>query len=165
MLAVTALGKAKQARWSYGLAALAVTAAWVAGCASVPAPGPQATLPPKSEAAPPLVRKPSRLGLVLGGGAAKGFAHIGVIQVLEEAGVHPDLVVGTSAGSLVAALYASGKSGQDLQKLALSMDEASFSDWRLPLFKPGVLRGEALARFVSANVKSRQIQEGFLLLL
>lgn len=159
MLAVTALGKAKQARWSYGLAALAVTAAWVAGCASVPAPGPQATLPPKSEAAPPLVRKPPRLGLVLGGGAARGFAHIGVIQVLEEAGVHPDLVVGTSAGSLVAALYASGKSGQDLQKLALSMDEASFSDWRLPLFKPGVLRGEALARFVSANLKSRQIQD------
>jgi len=96
---------------------------------------------------------------VLGGGAARGFAHIGVIQVLEEAGVHPDLVVGTSAGSLVAALYASGKSGQDLQKLALSMDEASFSDWRLPLFKPGVLRGEALARFVSANLKSRQIQD------
>jgi NTE family protein len=45
------------------------------------------------------------LGLALGGGAARGFAHIGVIQVLEEAGIRPDLVVGTSAGSLVAALY------------------------------------------------------------
>ena len=50
--------------------------------------------------------KPPKVGLALGGGAARGFAHIGVIQVLEEAGLRPDLVVGTSAGSLVAALGA-----------------------------------------------------------
>ncbi len=69
------------------------------------------------------------------------------------------MVVGTSAGSVVAALYASGKSGQELQAVAETMDEASFSDWRLPFFKPGVLKGEALARFVSAQVGARQIQE------
>ena len=50
--------------------------------------------------------KPPRIGLALGGGAARGFAHIGVIQVLEENGLKPDLIAGTSAGSLVAALYA-----------------------------------------------------------
>jgi NTE family protein len=100
-----------------------------------------------------------RLGLALGGGAAKGFAHIGVIQVLEEAGIRPSLVVGTSAGSLVAALYASGLKGAPLQALAESMDEAMFADWRLPLGRPGLLRGEALARFVSQQVKGRQIQE------
>ncbi len=99
------------------------------------------------------------IGLVLGGGAARGFAHIGVIQGLEEAGIHPDLVVGTSAGSVVAALYASGKSGGELQKVAQSMDEASLSDWRFPFFKPGVLKGEALARFISAQVSARQIQD------
>ncbi len=99
------------------------------------------------------------IGLVLGGGAARGFAHIGVIQGLEEAGIRPDLVVGTSAGSVVAALYASGKSGGELQKVAQSMDEASLSDWRFPFFKPGVLKGEALARFISAQVSARQIQD------
>ena len=53
------------------------------------------------------------------GGAARGFAHIGVIQVLEEAGIKPELVVGTSAGSLVAAVYAYGKTGPKLRALAL----------------------------------------------
>lgn len=130
--------------------------ALVGGCAQVPpqsapvAPTVPVTIAPK---------KPPKVGLVLGGGAARGFAHIGVIQALEEAGLRPDLVVGTSAGSVVAALYASGKSGQALQKVAETMDEASFSDWRLPLFKPGMLKGEALARFVSAQVNARQIQE------
>ncbi len=99
------------------------------------------------------------MGLALGGGAARGFAHIGVIQALEEAGIFPEVVVGTSAGSVVAALYASGKNGQALQKIAQSMDEASFSDWQLPLFKPGLLKGEALARFIRTQVNSRQIQD------
>jgi len=52
--------------------------------------------------------------LVLGDGAERGFARIGVIQALEEAGIRPDLVVGTSAGSVVAALYASGKTAKEL---------------------------------------------------
>jgi NTE family protein len=103
-------------------------------------------------------KKAPRLGLVLGGGAARGFAHIGVIQVLEEAGIHPDLVVGTSAGALVAALYASGKSGDQLQKVAEIMEEATFADWTLPIFSRGLLRGEAMARYVSTQVKGRLIE-------
>ena len=114
---------------------------------------------PESVVVAPVTRKPPVIGLVLGGGAARGFAHIGVIQALEEAGIRPDLVVGTSAGSVVAALFASGKDGGELQKVAQSMDEASLSDWRFPFFKPGVLKGEALARFISAQVGGRQIQE------
>jgi len=70
-----------------------------------------------------------------------------VIQVLEEAGLRPDLVVGTSAGSLVAVLYASGRTGAQLQQVAEGMDEAAFTDWTLPLFNRGVLKGEALARY------------------
>jgi len=130
---------------------------FLAGCASVstqkPAPVSVTT------AVVPAALKPPIIGLVLGGGAARGFAHIGVIQALEEAGIRPDLVVGTSAGSVVAALYASGKNGKELQKVAESMEEASFSDWRLPFFKPGVLKGEALARFISSQVGGRQIQD------
>ena len=126
------------------------------GCSSVPMR--QTASEPVITSVPQVTRAP-KIGLVLGGGAARGFAHIGVIQALEEAGIRPDLVVGTSAGSVVAALYASGKGGKELQKIAESMDEASFSDWRLPFFKPGVFKGEALARFISGQVSGRQIQD------
>ena len=105
------------------------------------------------------VRRPPRIGLALGGGAARGFAHVGVIQVLEEAGIRPELVTGTSAGSLVAALYASGRQGPQLQRIADTMDEATFADWTLPLFSRGMLRGDALARYVSQQVGGRRIEE------
>jgi NTE family protein len=86
------------------------------------------------------------IGLALGGGAARGFAHIGVIQVLEEAGIRPALAAGTSAGSLVAALWASGLDGQALARLGTTMDEAALADWAFP--GRGLLRGDALARYV-----------------
>jgi NTE family protein len=98
-----------------------------------------------------------KIGLALGGGAARGFAHIGVIQVLEEAGIKLDLVVGTSAGSLVAAIYASGKTGAQLQTVAETMEEAALTDWTLPFISRGMLRGEALARYVSGQVGGRKI--------
>jgi NTE family protein len=80
-----------------------------------------------------------------------------VIQVLEENGIRPDLVVGTSAGSLVAALYASGHNGQALAKLADTMDEATITDWSFPL--RGVIRGEALARYVRTQTGNRTIEQ------
>lgn len=130
-------------------------AALLAACAGPPKP----STPDAPPAPPPAVPKvPPKVGLALGGGAARGFAHVGVIQVLEEAGIKPSLVVGTSAGSLVAALYASGRNAQQLQQVALGMDEAAFADWTLPLFNRGVLRGEALARYVNAQVGNRLIE-------
>jgi NTE family protein len=66
---------------------------------------------------------------------------VGVIQVLEQHGIRPDLVVGTSAGSLVAALYASGKNGRELEQAALAMEEASLTDWTLPFRQPGDVAG------------------------
>jgi NTE family protein len=82
-----------------------------------------------------------------------------VIQVLEEAGIQPQLVAGTSAGSLVAAIYASGKKGDELQRVALTMEEAAIADWTLPIFSRGMLRGEALARYVNTQVRSRLIED------
>jgi NTE family protein len=108
---------------------------------------------------PAAPKKPLRLGLALGGGAARGFAHVGVIQVLEEAGIHPHLVVGTSAGSLVAALYASGKNGAQLQRVAETMEEATLTDWTIPWLSRGMMRGDALARYVSAQTGGRRIEE------
>jgi NTE family protein len=105
-----------------------------------------------------VVKVPPRIGLALGGGAARGFAHIGVIQVLEEAGIHPALVSGTSAGSLVAAIYASGKTGAQLQRVADTMEEATIADWTLPIFSRGMLRGEALARYVNTQVGGKLIE-------
>jgi NTE family protein len=103
------------------------------------------------------VLRPPRIGLALGGGAARGFAHIGVIQVLEDAGIKPDLVVGTSAGSLIAALYASGRSGQELAATALTMDEGAITDWAFP--SRGLIRGEALARYVREQTGGRSIEQ------
>lgn len=124
------------------------------GCANAPPTSPVIETP-ATIAAP---KTPPKIGLALGGGAARGFAHVGVIQVLEEAGIPPVLVTGTSAGSLVAALYASGKNGAQLQKVAESMDESTIADWTLPLFGRGVLRGEALAKYVNAQVGQKLIE-------
>lgn len=117
-------------------------------------------VPPVVTSPPTIVAKLSpRIGLALGGGAARGFAHVGVIQVLEENGIRPVLVTGTSAGSLVAAMYASGKTGAQLQRVAETMEEAAITDWTLPIFSRGMLRGEALARYVNSQVGSRLIEE------
>ena len=139
---------------------LATGLAWLlVGCSSLPPSVPDPQTPPV--VTPPLVepaRRAPRLGLALGGGAARGFAHVGVIQVLEQNGIRPDLVVGTSAGSLVAALYASGKNGAELERTALAMEEATLTDWTLPFNGRGMLRGDALARYVRQAVDGRLIE-------
>ena len=77
-------------------------------------------------------RKPV-IGLALGAGAARGFAHVGVIKALESQGIRPDVVVGSSAGSVIAALLASGATGNEINRLALNLDEATIADCGLPL--------------------------------
>ena len=138
------------------------------GCASVApvsvvtteAPPSQTVVnPPVTVVQPVPIRRPVHLGLALGGGAARGFAHVGVIQVLEEAGLKPSHVVGTSAGSLVAALYASGKSVPELRKAAETMEEAEITDWMVPLLNRGALRGEALAKYVNTQVGGRNLEQ------
>ena len=136
------------------LLALAATAALVA-CQSTP---PVAVSPSLSPEKPPRpAPRPPRIGLALGGGAARGFAHIGVIQVLEEGGIKADLVVGTSAGSLVAALYAAGRAGPELARTALAMDESAITDWSFP--GRGLIRGDALARYVREQTGGRTIEQ------
>jgi NTE family protein len=105
-------------------------------------------------------RKKPVIGLALGGGAARGFAHIGVIKALESQGIFPNLVVGTSAGSVIAALYASGYRGTELQKIALSLDEAAITDWALPFSGRfgGMIKGDALQAMVNRLVKNQAIE-------
>jgi NTE family protein len=143
------------------------------GCASVKPPETNVVKTPVAIETPVSVAKPAEptvsepvvplkvlhLGLALGGGAARGFAHVGVIQVLEDAGIQPELVVGTSAGSLVAALYASGKNSTQLRRVAETMEEAEITDWMMPILNRGALRGEALARYVNNQVGNRLIEQ------
>jgi NTE family protein len=143
-------------RWA--VAAAAALPVLLAGCQTAPPAVPAAPLAsPPTATTPAPAPRPPRIGLALGGGAARGFAHIGVIQVLEEAGIRPDLVVGTSAGSLVAALYASGKNGRELAVLAQSMDEGAITDWSFP--GRGLIRGEALARYVREHTGAKRIEQ------
>lgn len=116
--------------------------------------------PPANVKPAPVPRK-VKVGLALGGGAARGFAHIGVIKALEANGIMPDLVVGTSAGSLVGALYAAGNNGSALQKMAIDMDEGAISDWSVPFFSgpTGVLKGEGLQNYVNRAVQGQPIEK------
>jgi NTE family protein len=140
------------------LLAAASAAMFVAACkttfgtASKP---PEIPEPPRLDGGPPKGVKP-KIGLALGGGAARGFAHIGVIKALETSEITPDLIVGTSAGSVVGALYAAGFSAFEIQRLALQLAESDFTDWAL--FDRGFLKGEALEAFVNKQVNKRPIE-------
>ncbi|MBU3630767.1 patatin-like phospholipase family protein [Polynucleobacter sp. AP-Melu-500A-A1] len=101
------------------------------------------------------------VGLVLGAGAARGFAHVGVIKALEAQGIRPDIVVGSSAGSVIAALFASGVAGNELNRLALNLDEATIADWGLPFAGRfgGLIKGDALQNMVNREVQNKTIEQ------
>ncbi len=146
-----------------GRVVLAGLAGLLVACGSAPVLPPSVPAQDKAQAPEPAAalpeRRQARIGLALGGGAARGFAHVGVIQVLEEAGLQPQVVAGTSAGSLVAALYASGKNSHELRRVAETMEEAEITDWMMPILNRGALRGEALARYVNTQVAGRPIEQ------
>ena len=138
-----------------------ITAAALAACTFTTTHMPEVTHPPR---AAPLAKAPGGHGiaLVLSGGSARGFAHIGVIKVLEEARIRPDLVVGASAGSIVGALYAAGMSAADLEILSRQADGALVdeTDWLrlLRLKSLGLYAGNALHAFVGEHVGHRLIE-------
>jgi NTE family protein len=110
---------------------------------------------------PPAVEVPQlpplKIGLALGGGAAKGFAHIGVIKMLEANGIHADVVAGTSAGSVVGALYASGMDPFLMQQKAVALDESSIRD--VKLFGGGLIEGKALQDYVNTQVGGKPMEK------
>lgn len=96
------------------------------------------------------------VALVLGGGGRRGFAHVGAIKALDQAGVRPDLVVGTSAGALIGAMYAAGIQGLELERMALALSLRDFVTY-VP-FEGVKLRGGALADYVNRQVGGRAIE-------
>jgi NTE family protein len=133
-----------------------VVCTMVAGCSLMPG-APSPSPPPPKPTVAPLPAVAPKIALVLGGGAARGFSHVGVIKALEAQGIVPDLIVGTSAGSFVGALYAGGYGGFDLQRVALQLEDALLSDWSLP--DRGFIRGEALQNFVNKAVQDRPLEK------
>lgn len=125
--------------------------------------------PPRFETLPPnpssgMTSKPM-VALVLSGGSARGFAHLGVIKVLEEIGLIPDLIVGVSAGSMAGVAYASGMSAQQLMDASAKLDTLLMTDFTMPnLGQPilrrelGFIQGERLQAFVNQLVANRPLQ-------
>lgn len=114
------------------------------------------TPPVPTVAVKPMPAPRIRIGLALGGGAAKGFAHIGVIKMLEANGLRVEVVSGTSAGSVVGALYASGMDAFQMQQQAFALDEAKIRD--VSLFSGGVVKGQKLQDYVNELVGGRTIE-------
>lgn len=116
------------------------------------------TLSPQPAAPKPVIVRPApKIALVLGGGGTRGFAHIGVIKALEAQGIVPDIIVGTSVGAVVGALYAYGYNGFELQKLAMQMEEQSVIDLAWP--DRGIFKGDMLQKFINNAVKQTPIEK------
>ena len=136
--------------------AIVVAALLLAGCALTPREYPE-LVTPRAAAIEPLRAERPLVALVLGAGGSRGFAHIGVIKALEAAGVQIDIVVGSSAGAVVAALYAGGKDAAQLEKLALEVEDSDLID--LTFFGPGRVQGEALQNYVNRVLGNRSIEQ------
>lgn len=136
-------------------ALLSPLAALLGGCAAFDYTGADAPLalqtPPRLEPAP-------RIALVLGSGGPRGYAHIGVLRVLEGASITPDVVVGSSVGALIGAFWASGLSAAEIDRL-------SFEGGPLTVFDPspfadrGWIHGQKLQDYVNRGVGGRRIEE------
>jgi NTE family protein len=98
-----------------------------------------------------------KIGLVLSGGGARGFAHLGVIQALNEKGIYPDVISGTSAGAIIGVLYADGHSPEDILKL---MDGSSRLDFMRPaLPREGLLQINAILKILKSSLRAKKFEE------
>ncbi len=129
--------------------------ALVAGCALQPSEFNGDGAPRQAEIVPLRSERPL-VALALGGGGARGFAHIGVIKALEDAGIEADIVTGASSGAIVAALYASGRRGGELWNIALTLERDDMVDF--VLVGEGWVKGEALQNFVNRQVDGKPIE-------
>jgi NTE family protein len=119
-----------------------------------------ATAPVAPAGAAPEPPRP-KLALVLGGGAARGFAHVGVIRVLEQEKIPVDLVVGTSVGSLIGAIWAAEQNSFELEWTAFQLEKDDLLDYGLltAVLGMGLAKGEKLEAFVKSHVKTQNIEE------
>lgn len=120
----------------------------LAGCTTIPSPSslPEAQVRPK-------------IALVLGGGAARGFAHVGVIRALEQEKIPIDMIVGTSVGSLIGGLYAHHGNSFELEWTAFSLEKEHLFDYTLLSAAMGPVKGDKLEEFMTSKVGPVQIEK------
>lgn len=147
-------GPMKRTAFAFALLAFSLSA-----CRTVPvAPAPAG--PPGQTSIPADAPRP-KVALVLGGGAARGFAHVGVIRVLEQEKIPIDLVVGTSVGSLIGAIYASERNSFELEWTAFQLEKEDLLDFGLlnAFMGMGLARGDKLEAFAKSRVTAETIEE------
>jgi len=132
-------------KYGFGSAAMLLCIVIMAACASTP------------QTQPPLSGKPAKIAVVLGAGAAKGFAHIGVLKVLESQKVPIHMVVGTSAGSFVGSLYAYGYDAYALQKIALTLNKSDVAELIVP--DNGFIKGERLRDYINMQLRNTVMEK------
>lgn len=98
-----------------------------------------------------------KLGLVLSGGGARGFTHIGVLQALNEAGIFPDILSGTSAGSIAGALYCDGKSPADIMKIMKTNSRLDYMRPTLP--RDGLLQISGISKLLEHNLSAKNFED------
>ncbi len=101
--------------------------------------------------------KPVKVALVLGAGAAKGFAHIGVLKILETNRIPVHMIVGTSAGSFVGCLSAYGYDAYQLQRIAIGIEKGEIADLTVP--DNGFIKGEKLEEYVNRTLRNTPIEK------
>lgn len=138
------------------LLATFLAAALAAGCSLQPSAFNGYGAPYQAEIVPLRSERPL-VALALGGGGARGFAHVGVIKALEDAGIEADIVTGASSGAIVAALYAGGRRGGELWNIALTLERDEIVDF--VVVGEGWVKGEALQDFVNRQVDHKPIEE------
>ena len=114
-----------------------------------------ASCAPKEAIQPP--PKPAKIAVVLGAGASKGFAHIGVLKVLETNKIPIHMIVGTSAGSFVGSLYAYGYNAFQLQKISFSIEKGDIADLTIP--DNGFIKGEKLQDYINRMLKNTPLEK------
>ena len=105
---------------------------------------------------PPPPPQPAKIAVVLGAGSSKGFAHIGVLKVLETQKIPIHMLVGTSAGSVVGSLYAYGHDAFKLQNMALQIEKKDVIDLTIP--DNGFIKGEKLEQYINRSVRNTSIE-------
>jgi len=116
--------------------------------------------PPPIVQPPPVVQpppKPAKIALVLGAGVSKGFAHIGVLKILESNKIPIHMIVGTSVGSAVGSLYAYGYNAFQLQKMSFSIEKGDILDLTIP--DNGFIKGEKLEEFINKTLKNTPMEK------
>ena len=100
-----------------------------------------------------------KFALVLGGGSSKGYAHIGVLKVLERYNIRPDLIVGTSMGALVGGLYAKGKSAEELERMTSKINSLGSFDLFSMIFKDNIININKVKKVISSEFLDTKIEE------